>query len=485
MRIERSLRKNDAYKHVKGDITLAVYPVTEDDKVNFIVFDIDTAKRKILESESVSIDEFRKKSHQDILRIKAVCEEMDLKLYIEDSGYKGRHGWLFFSKPEDASTALELGRIIMKKAGGPSDGTIWELFPMGKSERSKSMIKLPLGINLKNNRRCLFLSDHNEVIQDQAVLLQTIKKNSIEELVKQLKIEKEDIAEEKPTVPPEITQIVEKCAVINHLITKARDTHYLTHYERFTLLYTLSFAGNQGCEYLHKVISYCINYDPRYTQRQIDRRKSSPISCARIMEYFPELTESLSCGCKFKLPPKSYPSPILYLIQSEVEKAYEKTKDTEEESDRENSLQTPDETQEDHEDRLLNFDDIFSSETTTDESEIEQSVTEPVKAVEDSIVMDNTTEEPAKEITTEDIKEKSEDRLPVETEPDKAQAWSLVLDLMNLKQNQEKIRSEINDIHNKLNIIFDNLDTDTLSLAMGRVRRHRTDNGEIKWIIDV
>ena len=184
MRVERGLKTKDVYKHLKGNETLAIYPVTAKDTVYFIVFDVDTAKRNILEAKESDLQDFRKKAHQDILRIKTVCEQMSLTLYIEDSGYKGRHGWLFFNKEIPAAMAIQLGRNIMKKAGGPSQGMIWELFPMGKSERHKSQIKLPLGINRKNYRRGLFLNEDGHPVSDQALLLKTIRKNNTDDVQK-------------------------------------------------------------------------------------------------------------------------------------------------------------------------------------------------------------------------------------------------------------------------------------------------------------
>lgn len=91
------------------------------------------------------------------------------------------------------------------------------------------------------------------------------------------------------------------CAVLSHLVQKARDTNYLTHYERVVLLYTLTFAGQEGTDFLHKVIGYCINYNQHTTRRFVERRKDSPISCAKIGEYFPELIKEKGCLCKFNL----------------------------------------------------------------------------------------------------------------------------------------------------------------------------------------
>ena len=68
-------------------------------------------------------------------------------------------------------------------------------------------------------------------------------------------------------------------------------------------------------------MAYCINYDFNYTQRQVERRKESPVSCAKLMENFFELAETLPCDCKFQLPPRSYPSPVLYLLETELDEA--------------------------------------------------------------------------------------------------------------------------------------------------------------------
>ncbi len=93
IRVERPMNIDDVRRHLAGEDTLAVYPVTVRDTVEFIVFDVDVSKRKILVSDASLLPRFREKTHEDILRIKRVCESMGLSMIVEDSGYKGRHGW--------------------------------------------------------------------------------------------------------------------------------------------------------------------------------------------------------------------------------------------------------------------------------------------------------------------------------------------------------------------------------------------------------
>jgi len=62
-------------------------------------------------------------------------------------------------------------------------------------------------------------------------------------------------------------------------------------------------------------MSYCINYDYEKTERQIRKAKPFPISCARIREKHEDIALQVGCNCKFKLPPRGYPSPILHAFR--------------------------------------------------------------------------------------------------------------------------------------------------------------------------
>lgn len=543
-RVDRPMKTRDAHAHLKGDVTLAVYPVTAMDTVNFIVFDVDTAKRIILGSGSGLIEDFRNKAHQDILRIKSTCDQLGLSMYIEDSGYKGRHGWVFFEEELPATLAIQVGREIIRRSGAASEGMIWELFPMGKSERHQSLIKLPLGINRKNNRRCLYLNLDNHAIADQALFLKTIKRNKPGDLRLILDnlsgggMEGEGLLpgdQGHATASPGINKMVKSCKVLNHLITKARETNYLNHYERSCLLYTLSFAGEEGCRLLHRAISFCINYDYQYTQKQIERRKESPISCARIMENFPELSETLHCDCKFKLPPRSYPSPVLYLLESEIEGAGAKSpcskpgkeslkNERQEELLREETINQPVPT--------FDFEQIFSEEfqSRADEEQAGVEHGEPA-STEVLVPTANLSERDAlgegyhewsdeMRVPVPDRDEEQQEHSalkgpPVPEDPFsnliptygqveeegeretvgapeetnlprgtvEADAWELVLQYLNLRHSEERMKNELQAVRAKLDALFSALGADTLKTSRGTISRVRGNGGSSCWTL--
>ncbi len=537
-RVDRPMKKKDVMSHLQGETTLGVYPVNAEDHVHFIVFDVDTAKRRILESDAGDLENFRKKSHEDILRIKNACQETGIRMYTEDSGYKGRHGWVFFTRPCAASAALRLGQEIMKKAGGPSEGMIWELFPMGKSDRHNSIIKLPLGINRKNKRRCLFLSDAGEPIMDQGLFLKTLTYNDLEK-IKGFSADENPAEENTEKLFPDLSaglqKMVQKCKFVNLLIRKVRETHYLNHYERMCLLYTLSFAGEEGTRFLHRVIAYCINYSQDITQKHIDRRKSSPISCAKIGEYFPDLAKSLPCNCRFTLPPGSYPSPVLYLLAAELEQAVSNPFDYSAEQETVPEIPEKEPTEEEipapeksAEPRLLDFDLLFHScgegkaESKKDPGEKLFSETLPVPKADVRTEAENrlpdrdektAAQAPEHMINGSLLKEAKEEKakIPSDAAPGRKQAaaspennppplpkipenrkgesslpvWEHALKLMKLTANRRRLEDEIAFEQKKMKQFFSNRKTDEIRTSFGSIRRRKNKKGETEISVNI
>ena len=179
------------------------------------------------------------------------------------------------------------------------------------------MIKLPLGIHKRTNRRCFLLDRESNPLPEQMTALSRIghiTQQTLEEILLTYTV-KPKAAPLKTKESPLVESLLSGCKVINYLVNKAKETHYLNNSERLTLLYTLGHLGDDGKEYLHKVISNCINYDYDYTEKQIKKMKSCPISCPRIKEKHEDIAMELGCNCYFNLPPRGYPSPVLHALK--------------------------------------------------------------------------------------------------------------------------------------------------------------------------
>jgi group II intron reverse transcriptase/maturase len=320
--VNRSLSREELKNHLEGKKTLGLYLLDDEDCVSLAVIDIDINQKALLEyaKEEQESKKLHQLTHHDAIRIASVCDDLGILVLIEDSGYKGRHLWFFFATPIPAKLARLLLKFIAERAGKPSGGIHWEVFPNYDRLKGRGygpLIKLPLGIHKRTNRRCLFLDRDGNPLPDQMMALSQVRQitqHKVEEIILTYGVKSRTAPRKKAVESPLVQSVLSGCKVINYLVNKARETHYLNNSERVTLLYTFGHLGQGGEDFLHKVISNCINYDYEYTEKKIRKMKSFPISCPKIREKHEDIALDLGCNCVFKVPPGGYPSPILHAL---------------------------------------------------------------------------------------------------------------------------------------------------------------------------
>ena len=116
-------------------------------------------------------------------------------------------------------------------------------------------------------------------------------------------------AEDIPQPPEAVAPIITGCSLIRGLVEKVTRERNLKHTERLALLYTLGHCGDAGRSYIHQLIALCSNYDPRTTERFIQRLEPGhrAIRCSTLKEWLKDYLPGVSCECKTK---KKNPSPI-------------------------------------------------------------------------------------------------------------------------------------------------------------------------------
>jgi hypothetical protein len=316
---------NEIKKHLEGKETLGLYLLNKEDQVFLSVIDIDIDKKALLEyaKDEEEQQKLHQLTHKDAVKVASICDDLGIPVLIEDSGYKGRHLWFFFEKPITAKLARTFLKFIIEKADEPDSGIHREIFPNCDKLKGKGygpLIKLPLGIHKTTGRRCLILDREGDPLKEQMDALSQIKyitKNKMEALLFSHIIKPKTLPAKKEEMPL-VSSMLSGCKVINYLVDKAKETHYLNNSERVTLLYTLGLLGEEGKDFLHKVISNCINYDFDYTEKQIKKMKPYPISCYRIREKHEDFALDLGCNCSLKLPPGGYPSPCFTLLRGTI-----------------------------------------------------------------------------------------------------------------------------------------------------------------------
>jgi hypothetical protein len=260
-------------------------------------------------------------------------QPMHIPVILEDSGNRGYHLWFFFTEPIPAEQARRLLRWITRQCAPVSDHITREVFPKEKrmGNSNGSVIKLPLGIHSASGRRSLFLTHDGEVDPDQPGVLRSIsmiepevvrsilarsigeEPNLLTDMSKRQAIKEKLLPKEWETYPV-VSSVLNHCLLLKFLSLKALEFKYLQHQERLAILQTFAHLGQEGKDMIHRVMEGCLNYNRQTTERFISRVMPKPISCPRLRENFPELTSAFGCDCRFRLPSKAYPSPVLHAL---------------------------------------------------------------------------------------------------------------------------------------------------------------------------
>lgn len=142
-------------KHLKGEVTIGIYPIQLDDRVNFLVFDFD-----------------KENWFEDAKQLVKFCQSIDLTTYLERSrSGNGGHLWIFFSQSVSAAKVREFGFTLLEKAsiaGISGDKSGFDrIFPNQDFLQEGglgNLIALPLQYNAWQEGNTLFLNPDNTYI---------------------------------------------------------------------------------------------------------------------------------------------------------------------------------------------------------------------------------------------------------------------------------------------------------------------------------
>jgi superfamily II DNA or RNA helicase len=142
-------------KHLNGEITIGIYPIQFDDRVNFLAFDFD-----------------KENWFENAKQLRKYCQSIDLPAYLERSrSGNGGHLWIFFSQSVSAAKTREFGFMLLEKAGiagisGDKSG-FDRIFPNQDFLQEGglgNLIALPLQYHARQKGNTLFLDPDNTYI---------------------------------------------------------------------------------------------------------------------------------------------------------------------------------------------------------------------------------------------------------------------------------------------------------------------------------
>lgn len=343
-----------AEAHIVGDFTVGIYPVRLDNTVNFLAFDFDLAKfavRKAIGSQS-AWQKLMERLHRIAVRLVDLAAAHELPVYLEDSGFKGRHAWIFLETPVPAGVAKKAGELLVKQLGPlPVEVTV-EVFPKQTSVRGGglgNLIKLPLGYHRRTGRRALFLQPGGEPYPRQLELLLQVHKagrRAVYALIQRLS--QTPAATPPPAAPapeppppaevpwreeaapgptpaatalPEVYHLetdaqyqflLQHCPVLAALALQVEQSHRLSKDEALVLIHTLGHLEH-GPAVVNELLQRCVTTDPTLLLKS--RLRGHPMSCPKIRSRIPQVTAAVACNCQFELSGSLYPTPLLHLRQ--------------------------------------------------------------------------------------------------------------------------------------------------------------------------
>jgi hypothetical protein len=325
-----------------------------DNTVTFIAFDFDLAKFAVHKAitNQRAWEAMMAKVHQAACRLLDAAAAQDLPMYLEDSGFKGRHAWIFLETPVPAGVAKKCGDLLAARLQPlPPEVTV-EVFPKQGSIKPGglgNLIKLPLGFHKRTGQRAWFIEPNGAPYPDQLQFLLSVSRASRRQVYafiqrSQVQLqgaaaagaqpataapaseapapwEPETAPEAAPPLPPaaapynldtdpQFQHLVFKCPVLRAINEKIHQTSLLSKDETMVLIHTLGHL-ERGPQAVNELFQRCLNADPSLFLKS--RLRGNPMSCPKIRARLPELTSTLACNCTFDLTVNLYPTPVIHL----------------------------------------------------------------------------------------------------------------------------------------------------------------------------
>lgn len=347
--------------HLLGTYTVGVYPVRLDGTVTFFALDLDINKHALQQARADHefAQSLRQVLQQEGPRLLNVLHELGFHPLFENSGYKGRHLWVFLERPESAATMHLFGRLFLNwQASMLPPHLHLEFFPKQARLKGKglgNLIKLPLGIHRRTGRRSLLLDPGGTPAADPFTLLraairdsQSVLHAAIDKLKADVSINAPVETETEPeaqhtttaasattasdpqrSVPvtlPDTLQpwteadfetdqrvryILQHCNVLAELKRMVDQYRQLDHQEQLVLIHSLGHVpgGPQAVNYL---LAKCVDVGPeKFMKSQL---KGNPVACPSIRKKIPHVTRRAGCNCSFEFAADRYPTPTLHLL---------------------------------------------------------------------------------------------------------------------------------------------------------------------------
>lgn len=316
--------------HMRGAVTVGAYVVRADQRVRFVVFDVD-AERRALEAalgDPQRLLRLRTAMREVADRLRDQLRAGDLDPVLVDSGYKGWHLWLLLSTPTPAGAALAFARHTLAGLGPLPAGVHIDLFPRQAgvpADGLGNLVKLPLGVHLRSGRRALLLDDEHRPLARPFERLAQVRLATLPDLPAVADLPEpppDDLPPEPSNLTPPWTEasfarspwvsaVLGGCAVLRRVVDDALRDATIDAAAPVVLNHTLGHLpdGPTAVNYLYdRVVGVAAG------ARMGAPHRGQPMGCANLRGRLASvLAKGVPCACAFPAQPGSYPHPLRHL----------------------------------------------------------------------------------------------------------------------------------------------------------------------------
>lgn len=326
-------------QHLEGYETFGVYCVTLGNGARFVCLDLDIRKAALdrVRGDAAGTAALRDRVAAAGRTLTTRLRERGLDPLLEDSGYKGRHVWLFLAEEAPAARVYALAQSLGRALQPADPDLVIEAFPRQPAVRESglgSLIKLPLGVHLRTGRRGWLLDADGQPEGAPWERLRHLRRTSILDLEARcgdLVALAETLAPEPmetATPPlhstpatrpwtevdfetsPSVGPVLVGCAVLREIVQEALRARRMDHDGAVVLNHSLGHLPDGP-----RAVNYLYDQVPGFSAelRMGAPHRGSPVSCTRVRQRMGSIVDRVGCACTFHLPPGGYAHPLRHL----------------------------------------------------------------------------------------------------------------------------------------------------------------------------
>ena len=328
--------------HLAGRQTLGIYLVRHDDSVRLCVLDLDLDRERVEQAAGhpERLGELAGRLEAAAARLVEGLAALGVPFLLEDSGYKGRHFWVFFDGPVPAVEALRLGRALHRLLAPDDPALHLEVFPkQGRVSKGGlgNLVKLPLGRHKVSGRRAELLDAAGRVERRPFEAMSRVRRlevRRLDDLLRQVEARLEVAgaaartqpeppgADRAPRAPaprpwtledfqqePQIQSVLAGCPVLRRLADRALAGDGLPHDAVTVLRHTLGHLDSGP-----RAVNLLLERLPGVPDEQRLQRvlRGHPASCDTVRRRVPGTARRVGCECAFGGLLATYPTPLLH-----------------------------------------------------------------------------------------------------------------------------------------------------------------------------